>query len=80
MDDALLEPLLLPASPHKKPKLSYWDMYHAMSSDDSMFFPMELCSCLRIVTIITFLLFIFVAMTNLLCDTVCKSSDRGWTG
>jgi hypothetical protein len=63
MDDALLEPLL-PASPHKKPKLSYWDMYHALSSDDSMFFPMELCSCVRIVTIINFLLFIFVAVSK----------------
>jgi hypothetical protein len=63
MDDTLLEPLL-PASPHKKPKLSYWDMYHALSSDESMFFPMELCSCVRIVTIINVLLFIFVAVSK----------------
>jgi hypothetical protein len=63
MDVTLLEPLL-PASPHKKPKLSYWDMYHALSSDEYMFFPMELCSCVRIVTIINFILFIFVAVSK----------------
>ena len=63
MDDTLIEPLL-PALPHKKPKLSYWDMYHALSSDESMFFPMELCSCVRIVTIINVLLFIFVLLCS----------------
>ena len=62
-DDKLLEPLL-PASPHKKHKLSFWDMYHALSSDDAMLFPLEPCSCVRIITIVNVVLFILVATTK----------------
>jgi hypothetical protein len=60
LDDKLLEPLL-PASPHKKQKLSYWDMYHALSLDEAMFFPLDPCSCVRIISIINGVLFILVA-------------------